>query len=142
MIFIYLYMSNCLYVHITLIGKYFLQQLTFSSSIYFFSLTNASYAWGTYLILDGETSWAPIKMQNIFPHAMFENDDFIWKFKNGSYQNGLNLLFGKSKIFKFEFGSNFTIVFKIVKVENLRMTTQTLSFSNSLFMISQLKSII
>ena len=78
----------------------------------------------------------------IFPHAMFENNDFIWKFKNGSYQNGLNLLFGKSKIFKFEFGSNFTIVFKIVKVENLRMTTQTLSFSNSLFMISQLKSII
>ena len=61
---------------------------------------------------------------------MYGNDDFIWKF-----EIGLNLLFGKSKIFKFGFGLNSTIVFKVVKVENFRMTTQTLSFSNSLFMI-------
>ena len=40
------------------------------------------------------------------------------------------ILFGKSKIFKFEFGSNSTIVFKVLKIKNLRMTTQTLSFSN------------
>ena len=51
--------------------------------------------------------------------AMLGNDDFIWKFGVGS-----NLLFGKLKIFKFEFGSNPTIVFKVVKVKNLRMTTQ------------------
>ena len=62
---------------------------------------------------------------------MFENDDFIWNF-----EIDLNLLFGKLKIFKFEFGSNFTIVFKVIKVENLRITTQTLLFSNFLFMIS------
>ena len=54
---------------------------------------------------------------------MFGNDDFIWKFEIGS-----NLLFDKSKIFKFEFGSNPTIVFKIIKVKNLKMTIQTLSF--------------
>ena len=60
-----------------------------------------------------------------FPfYAMFGNGDFIWKFIIGS-----NLLFGKSIVFKFGFGSKSTIVFKIVKVENLRMTTQTLSFS-------------
>ena len=34
----------------------------------------------------------------------------------------------KTKIFKFKFGLNSTIVFKVVKVINLRMTTQTLSF--------------
>ena len=34
----------------------------------------------------------------------------------------------KTKIFKFEFGLNSTIVFKVVKAKNLRMTTQTLSF--------------
>ena len=62
---------------------------------------------------------------------MFGNHDFILKFGIGS-----NLLFGKLKIFKFGFGSNSTIVFKVVKVENLRMTIQTLSFSNSSFMIS------
>ena len=64
-------------------------------------------------------------------NALFGNDDFIWKFGIGS-----NLLFGKSKIFKFGFESNSIIVFKVVKVKNLRMTTQTLSFSNSSFMIS------
>ena len=42
----------------------------------------------------------------------------------------------KLQILKFEFGSDFTIVFKVIKIENLRMTIQTLSFSNSLFMIS------
>ena len=42
-------------------------------------------------------------------------------------------MFGKSKNFKFEFESNSIIVFKII--ENLRMTIQTLSFSNSLFII-------
>ena len=39
-----------------------------------------------------------------------------------------NLLFGKLKNFKFEFEFNFTIVFKVVKVENLKVTIQTLSF--------------
>ena len=62
---------------------------------------------------------------------MFGNDDFIWKFGIDS-----NLLFGKSKIFNLGSGSNFTIVFEVAKVENLRMTTQILSFSNSSFMIS------
>ena len=42
---------------------------------------------------------------------MFGNDDFIWKLIIG-----LNLLFDKLKIFKFEFGLNFIIVFKVVKV--------------------------
>ena len=62
---------------------------------------------------------------------MFGNDDFIWKFEIGS-----NLLFGKLKILEFKFRSNPTIIFKVAKVENLRMTTQNLSFSNSSFMIS------
>ena len=44
---------------------------------------------------------------------MFENYDFIWKFGFD-----LNLLFGKSKIFKFKFESNSSIVFKVVKIEN------------------------
>ena len=61
---------------------------------------------------------------------MFGNDDFIWKFGIDS-----NLLFDKLKIFKFEFGSNSSIIFKVVKVENLKMNTKTLSFSNSSFMI-------
>ena len=60
---------------------------------------------------------------------MFRNDNFIWKF--GIY---LNLLFGKLKIYNFEFGSNF-IVFKVVKVGKLRMTIQILSLSNSSLMI-------
>ena len=61
---------------------------------------------------------------------MFGNDNFIWQFKID-----LNLLFDKLKIFKFEFGSNSTIIFKVVKVENLKMTIQNLSFSNSSFII-------
>ena len=65
-----------------------------------------------------------------FFNAMFANDDFLWKFRIG-----LNLLFGKLKNFKFEFGSNSTIIFKVVKVENLKMTIQNLSFSNSSFII-------
>ena len=60
---------------------------------------------------------------------IFENDDFIWKFKID-----LNLLFDDSKIFKFKFELNSIIIFKIVKVENLRITTQTLSFSNISFL--------
>ena len=40
-----------------------------------------------------------------------------------------------SKIFKFKFRSNSTSVFKVVKFENLKMTTQTLSFSKFSFMI-------
>ena len=44
-------------------------------------------------------------------YAMFGNHDLIWKFKIGS-----NLLFGKLKIYIFEFGSNYTIIFKVVKV--------------------------
>ena len=64
--------------------------------------------------------------------AMFGYDDFILKFVIDS-----NLLFGKSKIYKFGFGSNSTIViFKVVEIENLKMTIQTLSFSNFSFMIS------
>ena len=63
------------------------------------------------------------KPKNI--NVIFENDNFIWKLRIGS-----NLLFGKSKIFKFEFESNSTIVFKVGKVEDLRVTIQTLSFSN------------
>ena len=63
---------------------------------------------------------------------MFGNDDFISKYRIDS-----NILFGKSKIFKFEFKSNFTIiVFKVVKVDDLRMTTKILSLSNFSFMIS------
>ena len=62
---------------------------------------------------------------------MFGSYDFIWKFRIDS-----NLLFGKLKILKFEFELNSIIVFKIVKVENLKITTQTLLFLNSLFMIS------
>ena len=42
-----------------------------------------------------------------FNNAVFENDNFIWKFEIGS-----NLLFDKLKIFKFKFGLNFTIVLK------------------------------
>ena len=41
-----------------------------------------------------------------FPYAMFGNHDFIWKFGIDP-----NLLFGNSKIIKFGFKSNFTIVF-------------------------------
>ena len=66
-----------------------------------------------------------------YNNAIFENNDFIWKFKIGS-----NLLFDKSKIFKFEFELNFIVVFKIVKIEDFKKITQILSFSNSLFMIS------
>ena len=64
-------------------------------------------------------------------HVMFGNNNFIWKFGIVS-----NLLFGKLIIFKFGFESNSIIIFKVVKVKNLRMTTQTLSFSNSSFIIS------
>ena len=67
------------------------------------------------------------KPKNI--NVMFENDNFIWKFRICS-----NLLFGKSKNFKFGFKSNSTIVFKVVKVEDLRVTIQTLSFSKSSIM--------
>ena len=49
---------------------------------------------------------------------MFGNHNFIWKFEIDQ-----NLLFGNSKIIKFGFQSNFTIVFKVVKVENLKMIT-------------------
>ena len=62
---------------------------------------------------------------------MFGNDNFIWKFEIDS-----NLLFGKLKMFKFKFISNCTIVFKVDKVENLKITIQTLLFSNSSFTIS------
>ena len=68
---------------------------------------------------------------------MFGNNNFICRFKICS-----NLLFGRLKIFKFKFELNFTIIFKVVKVKNLKMTTQTFSFSNSSFIISLLKSII
>ena len=51
------------------------------------------------------------------------------------FRIGSNILFGKLKIFKFEFELNFTIVFKVVKVENLRMIIQTLLFLNSLFIV-------
>ena len=53
-----------------------------------------------------------------FVYAMFGNNDFIGKFEISS-----NFLYGKSKFFKFEFESNSTIVFKVVKVENLRKIT-------------------
>ena len=68
---------------------------------------------------------------------MFGNDNFIWKF-----EIDLNFLFGELKIFKFEFESNYTIIFKVVKIKNLKMTIQILLFSNSLFIISYLKFII
>ena len=48
----------------------------------------------------------------------------------GNLKLDLNLLFDKLKIFKVKFRLNFTIIFKVVKFENLRMTIQTLSFSN------------
>ena len=41
------------------------------------------------------------------------------------------IIIWQSKLFKFEFRSNFIMVFKVIKVENLRMNTQILSFSNS-----------
>ena len=68
---------------------------------------------------------------------MFGNDNFIWKF-----EIDLNFLFGELKIFKFEFESNYTIIFKVVKIKNLKMTNRILLFSNSLFIISYLKFII
>ena len=66
-----------------------------------------------------ETAYSELKTTN----AVFGNHDFIWKFGIGS-----NLLFSKSKNFKLGFRLNSTIAFKVVIVENLRMTTQTLSF--------------
>ena len=72
-----------------------------------------------------------IELNYNFPNTMFKNNNFIWKFGIGS-----NLLFDKSKFFKFGFELNFIIVFKVVKIKDLKMTTQTLSFSNSSFMIS------
>ena len=50
---------------------------------------------------------------------MFENDDFI----------------GKLKIFKFEFESIPSLFLKY-KIENLKMTSQTLLFLNFSFVIS------
>ena len=60
-------------------------------------------------------------MRNVIMLCL-ETDDFIWKFKID-----LNLLFSKSQIFKFEYRSNSTIIFKVVKVENLKINTQKLS---------------